>query len=88
MSGVRNWAVGLVIAALFLLSPAVAFLMAIAAEVVIDLMMEAGLAAICAVVAGVIGWVLFRKRASHPEPLHQLGWDLVLDEAATAPPPR
>ena len=88
MSGVRNWAVGSAIAALVLLSPALAFLMGVAAEVVIDLMMEAGLAGICAVAAGVIGWVLFRRRSSRPEPSAQSGWERGFDEAAaTAPPP-
>jgi hypothetical protein len=51
-------------------------------------MMEAGLAAICAVAAGVIGWVLFRRRSSHPEPSAQSGWEQGFDETATAPPPR
>jgi hypothetical protein len=36
MNGVRNWAVGPVIAAFILLSPIVAFLMALAAEASID----------------------------------------------------
>ena len=72
--------------ALVLLSPAVAFLIIIAAEMVIDFTMEAKGTAICAAAAGVIGWVLFRKRSSHPEPVSQSGWEQVSDEA-TAPPP-
>jgi hypothetical protein len=80
-------AVGSAIAGLILLSPVVAFLMVIAAEMVIDLVMEARATAVCVVVAGAIGCVLFRKRSSHPEPLAQSGWEEVSDEAAIAPPP-
>ena len=87
MSGVRNWAVGSAIAALVLLSATVAFLIIIAAEMVIDFTKEAKGTAICAAAAGVIGWVLFRKRSSHPEPVSQSGWEPVSDEAAIAPPP-
>jgi hypothetical protein len=87
MRGVRNWAVGSAIAALVLLSPAVAFLIIISAEMVIDFTTEAKGTAICAAAAGVIGWVLFRKRSSHPEPVSQSGWEPVSDEAAIAPPP-
>jgi uncharacterized membrane protein len=87
MSGVRNWTEGSAIAALVLLSPIVAFLMVMAAEMAIDFLMEARATAICAVVAGVIGWVLLRKRSSHPGPVSQSRWEQVSDEA-TAPPPR
>jgi len=87
MNGVRNWAVGSAIAALVLLSSAVAFLMVIASEMVIDFLMEARATAVCVVVAGAIGWVLSRKRSSHPEPVPQSGWEQVSDEAAIAPPP-
>ena len=80
-------AVGSAIAGLILLSPVVASLIVIAAEMVIDLVMEARATAVCVVVAGAIGCVLFRKRSSHPEPLAQSGWEEVSDEAAIAPPP-
>ena len=80
-------AVGSAIAGLILLSPVVASLMVIAAEMVIDLVMEARATAVCVVVAGAIGCVLFRKRSSHPEPVSQSGWEPVSDEAAIAPPP-
>jgi uncharacterized membrane protein len=86
MSGVRNRTEGSAIAALVLLSPIVAFLMVMAGETAIDFLMEARATAICAVVAVVIGWVLFRKRSSHAEPVSQLGWEQASDEA-TAPPP-
>ena len=44
-----------------LLSPALAFLMVIAAELVIDLAMEVGAPAVWPVAAGAVGWVLLRK---------------------------
>jgi hypothetical protein len=61
MSSVRNWPAGSAIAALILLSPALAFLMVIAAELVIDFAMEVGAAAVWPVAAGAVGWVLLRK---------------------------
>jgi hypothetical protein len=87
MSSVRNWAVRSAIAALVPLSSAVVFLTVIAAEMVIDFLMEARATAVCVVVAGAIGWVLFRKKSSHPETLPQSGWEQVSGEAAIAPPP-
>ena len=87
MSSVRNWAAGSAIVALMLLSPIVAFLVVIAAEILIDLVMEAGVPVICAVTAGAIGWVLFRKMSCHPEPAPQSGPEQVSDEAAVAAPP-
>ena len=51
-----------VIAAVVLLSPVFAFLMAIAFEIVIGSLMVAGVPALLAVVAGgAIGWSLFQK---------------------------
>jgi nitrate reductase gamma subunit len=47
--------------ALVLLSPVIAFLMIITAEVLIDLLMEAGVIGVCAIAAGLIGWALFRR---------------------------
>src|SRR3984893_8360241 len=58
---IRNYAVGSVITALILLSPVVAFLMVIAAEMLIDLLMMGGTSAVCVVAAGSIGLVLSRK---------------------------
>ena len=57
--------------ALILLSPMIAFLMVLVAEMQIDLLMEAGTAADCTIAAGAIGWVLYRKRSSHPEVARQ-----------------
>ena len=68
MSNVRNWAAGSAIAALILLSPAVAFLLAIAAEVLTDLFTEVGaLAFLDLLPAVIIGWILFHKMASHSD---------------------
>jgi hypothetical protein len=51
-----------IIAAAVLLSPVLAFLMAIAIEVLVGLMAEAGTLVLSALVAaGAIGWTLFRK---------------------------
>ncbi|HEX8812198.1 MAG TPA: hypothetical protein VF742_09425 [Terracidiphilus sp.] len=51
-----------IIAAVVLLSPVFAFLMAIAVEILIGSLMAAGLPVLLAVVvAGAIGWSLFHK---------------------------
>jgi predicted lysophospholipase L1 biosynthesis ABC-type transport system permease subunit len=57
-----------IIAAVVLLSPIFAFLMAIAVEILIGSLMAAGVPAFLAVVvAGAIGWSLLHKlRAPHP----------------------
>jgi hypothetical protein len=68
---IRNYAFGSVIAALILLSPVIAFLMVIAAEMLIDLLMVGGTSAVCAVAAGGIGLVLSRKFWRRPEVVHQ-----------------
>jgi hypothetical protein len=61
MNCIRYWTVASVIAALILLSPVVAFLMVIAAEVLIDALMEAGVMGVSAVAIGAVGWVQFRR---------------------------
>jgi predicted DNA repair protein MutK len=68
---IRNYAFGSVIAALILLSPVLAFLVVIAAEMLIDLLMVGGKSAVFAVAAGGIGLVLFRKLWRRPEVAHQ-----------------
>jgi hypothetical protein len=68
---IGNYAFGSVITALILLSPVVAFLMAIAAEMLIDLLYVQGTSAVCAVVAGGIGLGLSRKFWRRPEVVHQ-----------------
>jgi hypothetical protein len=56
-----------IIAVAVLLSPVVAFLMAIAVEILIGLLVEAGVLALPALVAtGAIGWPLFRKLRRRP----------------------
>ena len=86
MSGIRKYAVGSVITALVLLSPIVAFLMVIAAEMLIDLLMAAGATAVFAVAAGTIGLVLSRKFWRNPEGVLQSESELVSGETSIAAP--
>jgi hypothetical protein len=87
MSSVPSWAARSVIAAAILLSPVLAFVIVIAAEILIDLLMEAP-ALLALVAAGVIGWSLRRKRSPHPDGAPQSEHDLPLKEpAAIAAPP-
>ena len=58
---VRRYAGGAVISALFVLSPAVTFLVLIAAEMLTDLLLVGGTVADCAVAAAALGLVLSRK---------------------------
>ena len=61
MSSLPTWQFS-IIAAVVLLSPVFAFLMAIAIEILIGALIEAGVPALLAVVvAGAIGWLLFHK---------------------------
>ena len=64
---IRNYALGSVITALILLSPLVAFLMVIAAEMLIDFLMVGGTSAVCAVAAAGIGLVLYRQFWRRPQ---------------------
>ena len=84
---IRNYAFGSVIAALILLSPVIAFLMAIAAEMLIDLLMVGGTSAVCAVAAGGIGLVLSRKFRRRPEVIHQSKPELVPEATSIAAAP-
>jgi hypothetical protein len=77
---IRDYAFGSVITALILLSPVVAFLMVIAAEMLIDLLTVGGTSAVCAVAAGGIGLVLSRKFWRRPEVVHQSKPELVPGE--------
>ena len=61
MNSIRYWTVGSVIAALILLSPVVAFSTVIAAEALIDGLMEAGVTGASAIAIGAIGWVQLRR---------------------------
>jgi hypothetical protein len=61
MSSLPTWQLS-IIGALVLLSPVFAFLMAIAVEIFVGSLMEAGVPALlAAVAAGAIGWSLFHK---------------------------
>jgi len=51
----------LTVAAVVLVSPVLVFLMFVAAEVLIDGLMEAGVTAVSAVAIGAVGCVLFRR---------------------------
>jgi len=84
---IRNYAVGSVITALILLSPVIAFLMVIAAEMLIDLLMVGGTSAVCVVAAGSIGLVLSRKFWRRPEVVHQVEPELVPGETSIAAAP-
>ena len=68
---IRNYAFGSVIATLILLSPVFAFLVIIAAEMLIDLLIVGGTSAVCAVAAGGIGLVLSRRLWRRPKVVHQ-----------------
>ena len=76
-----------VIRVLVLRSPIVAFLMVIAAEMQIDLLIEVGTAADCTIAAIAIGWVLYRKFWPHPEEAPQWELEQEPDEVAIAAPP-
>jgi len=61
VSPIRSYAAGSLITALALLGPAVALLIFIATEVLIDLLLEAGVSGVCIIAAGAIGLVLSRN---------------------------
>jgi hypothetical protein len=67
MSNLRTWAKWSV-AAVLLLSPVLAFLMVIAVEASIDLVLEVGVPAMLDVMAvGAIVWVLFHNHRPRPD---------------------
>ena len=84
---IRNYAFGSVIAALILLSPVIAFLMAIAAEMLIDLLVVGGTSTVCAAAAGVIGLLLSRKFWRRPAVVHQSKPEPVAGETSIAAAP-
>jgi len=61
MNCIRYWIVASVIAGLILLSPIVALLTVIAAEMLIDGLMETGVTGVFAIAIGSVGWVQFRR---------------------------
>jgi predicted DNA repair protein MutK len=84
---IRNYAFGSVITALILLSPVVAFLMVIAAEMLTDLLMVGGTRAIFAVAAGSIGLVLSRRFWRRAEAVPQPEPEVVPGETSFAAAP-
>jgi apolipoprotein N-acyltransferase len=87
MNCIRYWTVAPVIAGFILLSPIVAFLMVVLAELLIDVLMEAGTMPVCAVAIGAVGWILFRRILSQPDPAVQSRLEQEPDEGAIAVPP-
>jgi len=87
MPSLRTWVGWSVVAAVLLVSPVLAFLMIIAAEMLIDLLMEAGTTAVSAIAIGAIGWVLFRRFWQPPGEKPQSAPGVVLDEGAIPTPP-
>ena len=61
MNDIRNWASGVLVAALILVGPIIAVLVVISAEMLIDVVTRAGATVFWPVVAGAVAWVLFRK---------------------------
>jgi hypothetical protein len=70
MSNLRNWASGVLVAALILLGPILAFVVVIAAEMLADLVTRAGATVIWPAVAGAMAWVLLRKFGGQPHRPH------------------
>ena len=87
MSTLWKWAAVSSIVILILLSPVVAFLMIIAAEVLIDGLIEARTTAVGAVAVGVLGWVLFRKFWAFRDKAPRSEPELASVETAIATPP-
>ena len=63
MSSVRNWTSGIVMAALILFGPIIAFVTFITGEMLTDLVTKVGATAVWPVAAGAVGWGLLRKFA-------------------------
>jgi len=66
MGNVRNWAFGLLMAALILFGPIIAFAMVMTVEMLTDLVTKVGATAVWPVAAGAMGWVLLRKYGGRP----------------------
>jgi hypothetical protein len=75
MSNFRNWASGLVVAAIILLAPIIAFAMVVTAEMMTDLLAKMGANAVWPVAAGVMGWAVLRRYGGQPR-TSQLGSEL------------
>ena len=66
MSNVRNWALGLLLAALILSAPVIAFVMVVTVEMLTDLMAKMGATAVWPVAIAAVGLVLLRKLGVQP----------------------
>ena len=86
MPSLRTWVAWSVAAALILLSPIVAFMMVIAAEMLIDGLMEAEAIEVSAIAIGAVGWVL-RCRILRSEIAQQSGSDEVCAAPLVGAPP-
>ena len=89
MGSLPAWAVS-IIAAVVLLSPALAFLMALAVEILIDLLNEAGVPIYFApIVTVAVGWLLFesfgRARRMTPRSRHDVTKPDIICPRAAAP---
>ena len=86
MKSVRYWTLASVIAGLILLSPIVVFLMLIAAEIVIDLVMEVGTRAVLTLLmVGALGWLVSRKQSPPSYGASQFEDDPSSEEPAPVP---
>jgi hypothetical protein len=61
MRNVRTWVAWSIAAGVLLVSPVLAFLMVMAAEMAVDGLMEMGVTEASAIAIGVVGCVLFRR---------------------------
>ena len=87
MKCVRYWTVASMIAGLILLSPIVAFLMIISAEMLIDLLMGAGTTVFYTIAVGAVGRLLVRRFWRPSDSAAQAGPGVVSDETAIAARP-
>jgi hypothetical protein len=85
MSSVRHWALVSATAALILVGPIIAFMLVIAAELLIDVVRKGGATAVIAGFAGAIGWILF-LRVSRPKLAAHARSEEASDTSAVAAP--
>jgi hypothetical protein len=89
MRTLRTWVVWSVGSLVLLVSPAVALLLAVTAETLIDVLIEARMPTVfCLVIAWAIGWVPLRNRSLNTRRPPQWDPQEEADQAAIAAPPR
>jgi hypothetical protein len=86
MRNLRTWVAWSIAAGVLLVSPVLAFLMVMAAEIAVDGLMEAGVIGVSATAIGAVGCVLFR-RILRSEALRQSGSTGVCEAPPIAAPP-